>query len=123
MTKYALMNGKECYSIYTHELGHALSLEHPFQNDSQKGLTLENIMDYFSAYISRDTNNNKTVKQPNPNVFVQQQWEKARDFLSKKNEVFEIKIRNNLRLEIIEKIEDAKIEAIKKDCMELFKTI
>ncbi len=41
----------------------------------------------------------------------------------KKNEVFEIKIRNNLRLEIIEKVEDAKIEAIKKDCMELFKTI
>ncbi len=41
-------------------------------------------MDYFSAYISTDTNNNKTVKQPNPNVFVQQQWEKARDFLSKK---------------------------------------
>ena len=108
MTKYALMNGKECYSIYAHELGHALSLEHPFQNDSQKGLTLENIMDYFSAYISTDTNNNKTVKQPNPNVFVQQQWEKARDFLSKKNEVFEIKIRNNLRLEIIEKVEDAK---------------
>lgn len=31
-----------------------------------------------------------------------------------KNEVFEIKIRNNLRLEIIEKVEDAKIEAIKK---------
>lgn len=79
-------------------------------------------MDYFSAYISTDTNNNKTVKQPNPNVFVQQQWEKAHDFLSK-NEVFEIKIRNNLRLEIIEKVEDAKIEAIKKDCMELFKTI
>lgn len=26
----------------------------------------------------------------------------------KKNEVFEIKIRNNLRLEIIEKVEDAK---------------
>jgi hypothetical protein len=92
MTKYALMNGKECYSTYAHELGHALSLEHPFQNDSQKGLTLENIMDYFSAYISTDTNNNKTVKQPNPNVFVQQQWEKARDFLSKKMKYLKLKL-------------------------------
>lgn len=49
-------------------------------------------MDYFSAYISTDTNNNKTVKQPNPNVFVQQQWEKARDFLSKKMKYLKLKL-------------------------------
>jgi len=114
VSKFSLINSTESYGTFAHELAHGLRVNHIFENNNARiqnqGLTLENVMDYYTT-VTEDTK----VFFPTPYVFIRQQWDIMRAYCA-------TRLDNQLRrYEDLVGIDSR--DELRKDCENLFSNL